>query len=283
MLNNKFKNKIQEIKYSYKYLERIFNHYIYSNIKLYLSVLTTYFIFVSLSTELYTINNIILTSINWLGLGILSTIGLGFGFHTGIFFLFPYIITNYDESENPNIFNTILRCLPIIILWGIGGALGELPPYLVAKKYDKSKISLNFINNKKLERLYENIKTKIQEKIDFTNKNVIFTSILLMASWPNLTFDMCGLLCGYHDIKLKEFLIPTIIGKGIIKAPLQSLIVLYFYSNDSEYNIISYSPVSFNILFNFFFIGMLSVCVNKTIIKLSRFEINHQITNTREI
>jgi vacuole membrane protein 1 len=282
MLNNRFQNKIKEIKYSAKYLERIFNHYIYTNIKLYLSILTTYFIFVCLNTELYYVNQAILTMLYWLGLGILSTIGLGFGFHTGIFFLFPYIISTYDIAENPTIFNTILKCLPIIIIWGVGGALGELPPYLLAKKYDKSELVLNFIKNKKILRLSETIKNKVTEKIDFTNKNVIFTSILLMASWPNLTFDMCGLLCGYYNIELNEFLVPTVIGKGLIKAPLQSLTVLYFYTNDGNYNISSYSPISFNLLFNCFFIGMLGVCINKTIVKLAKIEINHQITNTVE-
>jgi membrane protein YqaA with SNARE-associated domain len=217
----------------------------------------------------------------WLGLGILSTIGLGFGFHTGIFFLFPYIISTYDITENPTIFNTILKCLPIIIIWGVGSALGELPPYLLAKKYDKEEITLNFIKNKKILRLSETIKNKIQEKIDFTNKNVIFTSILLMASWPNLTFDMCGLLCGYYDIELGEFLVPTVIGKGFIKAPLQSLVVLYFYTNDSNYNISSYSPFSLNIVFNICFIGLIGICLNKTIVKLAKIEINHQITNTK--
>ena len=34
----------------------------------------------------------------WFGLGVLSTIGLGFGFHTGIFFLFPYIINYYEQT-----------------------------------------------------------------------------------------------------------------------------------------------------------------------------------------
>ena len=281
MINNIIQTKIKEIKYSYNYLERIFNHYIYTNINLYISIATTYFIFVYLNTELYYVNQAIITMLYWLGLGILSTIGLGFGFHTGIFFLFPYIISTYDDTENPTMFNTILKCLPIIIIWGVGSALGELPPYLLAKKYDKEEITLNFIKNKKILRFSETIKNKVQEKIDFTNKNVIFTSILLMASWPNLTFDMCGLLCGYYDIELGEFLVPTVMGKGFIKAPLQSLIVLYFYTNNSEYNISSYSPVSLNILFNCFFIGLLGICLNKTIVKLAKIEINHQITNTK--
>jgi vacuole membrane protein 1 len=272
MLNNIVQTKINEIKYSYNYLERLFNHYIYTNWNLYISIATTYFIFVCLNTELYYVNQAILTMLYWLGLGILSTIGLGFGFHTGIFFLFPYIISTYDIADHPTIFNTILKCLPIIIIWGVGSALGELPPYLLAKKYDKEEITLNFIKNKKILRLTETIKNKVQAKIDFTNKNVIFTSILLMSSWPNLTFDMCGLLCGYYDIELGEFLLPTVIGKGFIKAPLQSLVVLYFYTNDSNYNISSYSPVSLNIVFNVCFIGLIGIGLNKTIVKLASLE-----------
>ena len=66
----------------------------------------------------------------------------------------------------------------------------------------------------------------------------------MLASWPNITFDMCGLVCGYYDLSIYEFLTPTIIGKGLIKAPLQSLVMLHLYENESEYNISSYSPIS---------------------------------------
>ena len=66
----------------------------------------------------------------------------------------------------------------------------------------------------------------------------------MLASWTNITFDMCGLVCGYYDLSIYEFLMPTIIiGKGLIKAPLQSLVMLYLYENESEYNISNYSPI----------------------------------------
>jgi len=289
-----------------------------------------YLCFIAFSNEFNIFNTIFLSGLYWLGLGLLSTIGFGFGFHTGIFFLFPYIINEYEQSTintglnisfndtislntcspimnntifKPNIllgvgstmFNStdiykppaahpfpnntdyvvypsyiyiIFKCLPQIILWGVGSALGELPPYLLA--YDCKDIDIDFIKNKNINRLYE----KIKSLFDFNNPNVIFTSILLMASWPNLTFDMCGILCGYYNIKLGDFLIPTIIGKTLIKAPLQCLAVLYFYNTD--YIIPSYSPL----LFNLCFIVVLGFFINKFIIKLSKLELDYQVKYT---
>ena len=47
-----------------------------------------------------------------------------------------------------------------------------------------------------------NILTRWMSTFDLTNKKVVFLLILSMASWPNITFDMCGILCGYNNIIL---------------------------------------------------------------------------------
>ena len=164
----------------------------------------------------------------------------------------------------PSYIYIIFKCLPQIILWGLGTALGELPPYLLA--YECDNVDIDFFKNNTINNIYD----KIKSMIDFTNKNVIFTSILLMASWPNLTFDMCGILCGYYKIKISDFLIPTIIGKALIKAPIQSLIVLYFY--DTEYNFSNYSPI----LFNISFILIILFLINKFIEKISKLELEYK-------
>ena len=124
--------------------------------------------------------------------------------------------------------------------------------------------------NKKIKLIYD----KIKSLFDFTNQKVIFISILLMASWPNLTFDMCGILCGYYNIKISNFLIPTIIGKALIKAPLQCFVVLYFYN--TGYVIPNYSPL----LFNMCFLVVLGFFINTFIIKLSKLELDYQIRYT---
>ena len=36
-----------------------------------------------------------------------------------------------------------------------------------------------------------------------------------MASWPNATFDMCGMACGFYKVPLWIFLTATIIGKAV--------------------------------------------------------------------
>ena len=252
------------------YVNRVFNIYIFNNLKLYSNVFLTYICFTLFSYELYIFNMVLFNYIYWFILGILSTIGLGFGFHTGIFFLFPYITNYYDISNNPSIFNTLIKCLPTIIIWGMGSAIGELPPYYLALKCDKSNFTL--IKSKRLNKIYNYIKSKI----DCYNKALIFPSIILLSSWPNATFDMCGLVCGYYRLTFKEFLYPTIIGKSLIKAPIQSFIVLYLYTHESNYSLSQYSPVSLNILFNICFVGLLCLFIHKSINHLAKLELEIQ-------
>lgn len=272
--------KINQFKLSYKYVNRLYHQHIYNNIKLYSNIILTYFVLNIFSYELYQFNLLLFNIIYWLGLGILSTIGLGFGFHTGIFFLFPYIINYYEDNPNLNIYYSILYCLPQIILWGIGSAFGELPPYLLTYNCDDE--NLEIIKNNKLKVLCTNIYNVIKNKIDCSNKNIIFLGILIMSSWPNLTFDMCGMLCGYYKLTINEFLIPTVLGKGFIKAPIQCLVVLYFYTNNADYNITNYLPANLNIIFNICFILLLGVFIDKSIIKLADLETNYEIVNSNK-
>lgn len=267
-------NKIIQTKQSLTYLKRQFNIYIYNDIVLYVSCCFTYIMFSMYSLEIYQVNMSLFYIMYWLGLGILSTIGFGFGFHTGIFFLFPNVINTYDLLDNPSYTKTMVTCLPKIVLWGIGSGLGELPPYLVSKNCDKTKIV--FTDHKWLKKIYDKCHLTFYklciQYIDFKNRKIIFGIILILSSWPNATFDMCGLICGYYDIKLLDFIFPTIIGKGLIKAPLQCLVVLYLYVNESDYKLSSYSPVNINVLLNILFIVMLGYVTNKSIIYLSSLE-----------
>jgi uncharacterized membrane protein YdjX (TVP38/TMEM64 family) len=50
-----------------------------------------------------------------------------------------------------------------------------------------------------------------------------FMGILLLASWPNAAFDLCGICCGHFQMPFWEFLGATLIGKGVIKVNGQSL------------------------------------------------------------
>jgi len=96
----------------------------------------------------------------WVGLGVLSSIGLGTGMHSGLLFLFPHVIKvclaadecntlNFDV-DGPNAFvcpvaaDTPLHPVTFLglfmkvfwpcFLWGAGTAMGEIPPYWVSRQ-----------------------------------------------------------------------------------------------------------------------------------------------------
>ena len=129
-------SKLNQIKNASYYLTHITKPYfskIYENKKIILSLIGIYSVCVYNVNIVHIINSLLFYYLYWFSLGILSTIGLGFGFHTGIFFLFPHVIHTYNTISNQNYLTTLLICLPEIILWGMGSAIGELPPYLITK------------------------------------------------------------------------------------------------------------------------------------------------------
>ena len=249
-------------------------------IKKYISFTVGYFITSYFFDDIYNLNLLLLFSLYWVIIGSLSTIGFGFGLQTGVLFLSPYLINNYnsilenyntthDQMNNSNKVNNIfllcyIKCLNVVILWGIGTALGELPPFLLAKHYNES--------NKKKE-LDESESNEMNDTIRLINtyeNNLIFKkltrclkkystlSIILFSSWPNITFDMCGLMCGYYNFELYQFLLPTLLGKSLIKAPIQAFMVLYIYSHKIYYDNSEYSK-HYTILYLWYFIQYLII------------------------
>lgn len=95
----------------------------------------------------------------WIGLGVLSSVGFGTGLHTFILYLGPHIAkvtlaayecnalnfpsppypdeivcpTDPDLSNPPSIFSIMSKVRLEAMLWGAGTALGELPPYFMAR------------------------------------------------------------------------------------------------------------------------------------------------------
>ena len=196
----------------------------------------------------------------WFVLGILSSIGLGCGMNTGLLFLFPFIAkvtltsiycghTSFDlYGENafkcsvlhdqPSILFIFFKCLPSAISWGIGSAIGEIPPYYFAKK---SKLSNNLKDYSKYFNNDSYICKMNTIMIEFIKKYGFYT-ILFFASWPNMMFDACGIACGFCLISLRNFLIPTIIGKGFIKSPMQTLFLIYMIIQTVNEKHLSFMP-----------------------------------------
>jgi len=95
----------------------------------------------------------------WVGLGVLSSVGLGTGLHTFVLYLGPHIAAvtmaayecgalNFPEPPYPDqivcptendplwavgILNIMRKVRVEAMLWGAGTALGELPPYFMAR------------------------------------------------------------------------------------------------------------------------------------------------------
>ena len=200
-----------------------------------------YFLLSSCFGFLRSINQTIMIYFGWFLLGVLSSIGLGTGFHTGLIFLFPHITNVYNTAQICN--NTafplygdnsfvcdytysepsfllgvwiFFKVIPSVLFWGLGTAFGEIPPYFISH-YSKIDFKLHIKQNKWLTMVVDFIKTHR------------FNAIMMMASYPNATFDICGIACGYYRIPFTEFLSATVVGKALIKAPLQALFTIFWF------------------------------------------------------
>jgi vacuole membrane protein 1 len=50
-----------------------------------------------------------------------------------------------------------------------------------------------------------------------------FMGVLLMAAWPNMAFDMCGIACGHFLMPFATFFSAVVVGKALIKVNMQAL------------------------------------------------------------
>ena len=147
----------------------------------------------------------------FLFLGVLSSIGFGTGIHTGTLVVFPKFVNIATKEED---FKTAyLTVFPYAVIWGVGTALGELPPFLMANRLFKE------YNNESFSRL-------IKWTRHFINRFGTF-GIFILSCYPNAAFDMAGILAGISDMRTSRFLFATILGKGFIKAPTQAFLIIY--------------------------------------------------------
>jgi hypothetical protein len=207
----------------------------------------------------------------WVTLGILSSIGLGTGLHTFVLYLGPFIaqvtlavtecksvnIAKYGSNSficpDEKIASDPLAPVPSLVsilrlvffeafLWGLGTAIGELPPYFVARAARLSQDSLNSQNideitddeddNPRCPMLHTFL-DRIKELMIRTLGRLGFFGIMLFASVPNPLFDLAGLTAGTTLVPFKTFFLATFIGKAIIKAVfVQSIFVITAFSKD---------------------------------------------------
>ncbi|GAB1597392.1 vacuole membrane protein 1 isoform X1 [Argonauta hians] len=199
----------------------------------------------------------------WVGLGFLSSVGLGTGLHTFVLYLGPHIalvtlaafecmsvdfpeppypskiICPSVQSKTMSIWMIMSKVRMESIMWGAGTAIGELPPYFMAKT---SRLSGSENEEEELGELEELVRERNanpgelgfldRAKVGIHNmiKKVGFWGILACASIPNPLFDLAGILCGHFLIPFWTFFGATLIGKAIIKMHIQKLFVIFLFS-----------------------------------------------------
>ncbi|KAJ6876813.1 vacuole membrane protein KMS1-like [Populus alba x Populus x berolinensis] len=143
----------------------------------------------------------------------------------------PPIYSSLEGSRIP-----LTSILPQIqleaVLWGIGTALGELPPYFISRAASMSGSKLEVMkefesfsaedHNTVMATHMKQIKNWLLSHSQYLN----FFSILVLASVPNPLFDLAGILCGQFGVPFWKFFLATLIGKAIIKTHIQTAFII---------------------------------------------------------
>ncbi|CAE5956614.1 unnamed protein product [Arabidopsis arenosa] len=207
----------------------------------------------------------------WIFLGVASSIGLGSGLHTFVLYLGPHIAlftikamqcgrvdlksAIYDTIQlkrSPSwldkpchefgspVFSSgvpLSSILPQVqieaILWGLGTALGELPPYFISRAASLSGGKMEELetcsgdDNGFIAKRVNQIKGWLLSHSQYLN----FFTILILASVPNPLFDLAGIMCGQFEKPFWEFFLATLIGKAIIKTHIQTVFIICVCNN----------------------------------------------------
>jgi membrane protein YqaA with SNARE-associated domain len=165
----------------------------------------------------------------------------------------PTTTTNIMSTDNETMLTDLLETGPIsfwkilwkvkleAFFWGLGTAFGELPPYFMARtarlgtndtaddeellEFEQLLINAELHNSRNLS-LFERTRYLIYRLI----KRIGFLGILLCASIPNPLFDLAGITCGYFLIPFWTFFLATIIGKALIKMSIQTVFIIFIFS-----------------------------------------------------
>mmetsp|Transcript_2335 Transcript_2335/g.5234 ORF Transcript_2335/g.5234 Transcript_2335/m.5234 type:complete len:435 (+) Transcript_2335:584-1888(+) len=205
----------------------------------------------------------------WVGLGVLSSIGLGTGMHSGLLFLFPHMLkvclaaescghanftTHEDVWYSPEPFhcgdhppssisflNIYKKVVVTAMLWGAGTAIGEVPPYLIslsAALAGQKSAALEEIEQAAEAQKGKNAVQRLVASVERWMMHFIrdhgFIGILALASWPNAAFDLCGICCGAFKMPFWSFFTATLLGKGVVKVNGQAAFFVALFMKSSR-------------------------------------------------
>uniref|UniRef100_G3WE74 Vacuole membrane protein 1 n=1 Tax=Sarcophilus harrisii TaxID=9305 RepID=G3WE74_SARHA len=197
----------------------------------------------------------------WIGLGILSSVGLGTGLHTFMLYLGPHIAAvtlaayecntlNFPEPPYPerivcpeggieatvSLWAILSKVRFEAFMWGVGTAIGELPPYFMARAARMSGPDADDEEFEEFEEMLEEYDSPrgttswAKQSVQNLVKKVGFFGILACASIPNPLFDLAGIACGHFLVPFWTFFGATLIGKAIVKMHIQELFVVMTFS-----------------------------------------------------
>ena len=206
----------------------------------------------------------------WMGLGILSSVGLGTGMHSGLLFLFPHIFfvvstaekcnnlnfdarTNMwahvmkpgdtfqcasmspasDYAKNVTLIGLLLKSALACLLWGAGTAIGELPPYATsyaARLAGKEDEEFEEILAESSDQAGANVVARMKKWMLDIVNKYGFWGVVLLSAWPNAMFDLCGICCGHALMPFATFFTAVFVGKALIKVNGQLLVFTLLFS-----------------------------------------------------
>ncbi|XP_007904361.1 vacuole membrane protein 1 [Callorhinchus milii] len=193
----------------------------------------------------------------WVGLGILSSVGLGTGLHTFLLYLGPHIASvtlaayecnsvNFPEPPYPDkiicpdeevqgtisLWAIISKVRLEACMWGAGTAIGELPPYFMARaaRLSGTETDEEFEEVLESDQNAQDLPTRAKLAVQNLVQKVGFFGILACASIPNPLFDLAGITCGHFLVPFWTFFGATLIGKAIVKMHIQKLFVIITFS-----------------------------------------------------
>jgi membrane protein YqaA with SNARE-associated domain len=198
----------------------------------------------------------------WVGLGILSSVGLGTGLHTFLLYLGPHIASvtlaawscmSLDFPEPPypseihcpsnlteeaslaaaatvSVFSILYKVKLEAFMWGAGTAIGELPPYFMARAARMSGQEEEEFEELEEELHSRGILSSAKRCMHNFVQKVGFFGILLAASIPNPLFDLAGITCGHFLVPFWTFFGATLIGKAVFKMLIQTMFTIVTFS-----------------------------------------------------
>lgn len=214
----------------------------------------------------------------WVGLGVLSSVGLGTGMHTGFMFMFPHIYKvvqaaeascgdAFDMRENmfngvnldfaftcfpdapaefavPSLMALYWKCAPAGFLWGIGTAIGEIPPYITAfsakqagledalgeEGDDFADVTSTIAAQGDKEAAKDPMTVMKNWMLGFIERYG-FVGVFLMSAWPNAMFDFVGICCGLFMMPFWKFFLGLVLGKACVKVNCQVIVCVVLFSS----------------------------------------------------